>query len=534
MKTYLGIILMTFGLLISSVSLHAQRAPHLRIPQASAIPTIDPGLAEDTTSSGVIAQMFLTLLEYDPKTFEPRPFFATSWKISEDGLTYTFQLRKDVFWTNGAPVTAQDVVAAVRRNISPETASPHALNLYVLKNAKAINQGTLKDVTQLGAKVLDDHTLEFNLEYPAGFFLSLATDKAYAPLPVAAIQKHGSDWTKPANIITNGPYLLDEWEPGNRMVLKKNPKFFDAETVKIEEIHYYIVPSNSTALAMYENNELDLVGMKYTSIPSADLERVKNDSQLSQEYMIEPIPCSYYFGFNTIRPPVDNPLVRRAISASIDRKAIVERITKGGQTPATTSVPVQVFGAARSEPGVGISYDPEQAKKWLAEAGYPDGKGFPEVIYMFNTSEGHAQIAQAIQAMLKRTLNIKVQLRNQEWKVYLRAVGQKDAPHMWRMGGCSTYLDANDTLESYHPTESENRMHWQNAEFEELITQGREVTDPEERKKIYRRAEQIVSREAAILVPIYYYTTQGLVKPWVNYVFRSMGGDPLRTWSWNP
>ncbi|HZD44221.1 MAG TPA: peptide ABC transporter substrate-binding protein, partial [Methanomicrobiales archaeon] len=250
-------------------------------------PTADPGLATDTTSVQVDELLFLGLTDFDEKTMEVIPELATEWSVSDDGLTWTFKMRKDVNWVKydpatkkfekERPVTAQDVEYGVKRTLDPATASDYAYVLYIVKNAQAYNTGEITDATTVGVRALDDTTVQFTLEQPAGYFPGIAGMWIARPVPQEAIDEYGDSWTEPGNIWTNGPYAMDTWEHESKMVLVKNPQWYDAKTVSIETINWTMVVEESTRFAMYENGELDSC-----AVPSADLERVKADPVLSK------------------------------------------------------------------------------------------------------------------------------------------------------------------------------------------------------------------------------------------------------------
>ncbi|GAG71749.1 unnamed protein product [marine sediment metagenome] len=227
---------------------------------------------------------------------------------------------------------------------------------------------------------------------------------------------------------------------------------------------------------------------------------------------------------------MDNPLVRKAFSAAINRQALIDFILKGGQTPATTFTCPGLFGHIPPAEGVGIGYDPEAAKKYLADAGYPGGKGLPEVTLMFNTSEAHAKIAQAIQQMWKDVLGVDVNLTNQEWKVYLETLTE-DAPQIFRLGWGADYADANNFVyEVFHSTDSDNNLKWSNAEFDRTVEQAARETDPAKRYELYKRAEQILCEEEAAMAPIYHYAIQWMVKPGLQRTFSPLGGEHFDEW----
>lgn len=530
-RTVIGFFL---GILLVGSLTWAEGPTYLRLPLQAPVPTLDPGLAQDAVSIEVIEQLFLGLTDYDPQTYEVVPELAKSWSSSKDGTVYTFVLREDVTWSDGTPVTAQDIEYALKRNIAPEMGSPYAYMLYVIVNAEAINKGEL-DPSKLGVKALDAKIIQFQLTTPANFFPALASLWVYRPLRRDVIEEHGPRWTDPDNIITNGSYRLTQWRKGDRLVLQENPTY-TLGPVAIPAIHYYIVPESSTALAMYENDELDVLSNDYVSIPTPDLARIQADPVLSQEFSIQPSLCTYFIAFNNRKPPMNNPLVRKAITAAIDRQAIAERVLRNGWQPAQTFVAPKVFGNVADDSSIGIAFDPEQAKRWLAQAGYPDGEKFPDVIYMYNTAEHHAVIAQAIQASLRRHLGIDIKLANQEWKVFIQTRQSPDAPHMMRHAWCADYMDAHNWLyELFHPTNSRNEIQWDNREFAQVVEKAMVSQDTEERKELYKRAETILNSEETAIAPLFYYADPHLVKSRIKtWAKMPLGGNHLRDWKLLP
>jgi oligopeptide transport system substrate-binding protein len=517
-------------------------------------PTLDPALATDTTSVFCDKQLFLGLTSFHLETGKVIPDLATEWSVSGDGLTWTFKMRDDVKWVNYNPetketkevgtVNAHDVVYGVKRTLDPETASDYAYVLYIIKGAEAANigEGSVNDVA---VKAVDDYTVEFTLENPAGYFPAIAGMWVARPQPQAAIEEFGEKWTDPGNIVTNGPYMLESWEHEASLVMVKNPKYYDADNVQIERIEGAMVQEVSTQMAMYENNELDVTGGTGDGLPLEDMDRVKADPELSKELKIVPRLCTYFYGFVNTKPPMDNHLVRKAFSAAIDRQSIVDNILKGGQIPAKHFACPGIFGAPPPDE-VGIGYDPEQAKVWLAEAGYPDGEGLGEIILMHNVSEAHAKIAQAVAAMWKETLGVDVRIETQEWKVYLQTLKKttpvEEVPHVYRLGWCSDYPDENNWVHEVFNTEvganrarrgcvDSNCSEVQPTKFDELTMQAAQESDPEKRKELYREAERILSEEEAAVAFIYHYTRITMTKPWVTVRYEPpLGGAPIKDW----
>jgi len=503
-------------------------------------PTLDPGLATDTTSTAVDEMLFLGLTDFDDATAEVVPELATKWEMSSDGLTWTFYMRKDVKWvhydpatkkvTDKGPVTAYDIEYGTKRTLDPVTASDYAYVLYIIKNGQKFNTGEITNADEVGVKAVDAYTVKFTLENPAGYFPGIAGMWVCRPVPRDVISQFGDKWTEPGNIWTNGPYMLETWEHSSKLVAVKNPLHFDAKNVQIETINWSMVQEDSTRFAMYENGELDSCG-----VPSADLDRVKADAVMSKELHIGPYPCTYYYGFNNTKPPFDNKLVRQAFSMTIDRQKLIDTVLKGGQLPAKTFACPGIFGSPAEDPTFPvIAFDSAAAKAKLAEAGYPDGKGLPEVTLMYNTSQGHQKIAEFIQQSWKENLGVEVKLVNQEWAVYLKTVNGEDTPQIYRLGWCADYPDENNwVLENFHSTLSLNNPKWHNAAFDKAVEDAQKASDPAKRKELYRQAEQILVHDEAAVAPIYYYTTVNVTKPYVKRLFSALGNEHFDKWTVN-
>jgi oligopeptide transport system substrate-binding protein len=528
-------------------------------------PSLDPSLATDTTSIAVVGNTFVGLTLIDAVTNEPLPYLATDWEVGTDAegfQTWTFHLRQDVAWVNYNPVTnettqvvdadgnprfvnANDVVYGVKRTVDPATASDYSYVLYIIKNAQAVNNGeegyTLDDV---GIVALDDFTVQFTLQNAAGYFPAIASMWVAMPQPQWTIEEWGDKWTEAGLIVTNGPYTLETWIHGGEIVLIKNPLFFNAANVQIERIEGLMIQEESTAFALYENNELDTTG-----VPLPEIDRVKADPVLSAEYYQAPTACTYYYGFTNNKPPFDDVRVRRAFSQAIDRQSLIDNVTKGGQIPATTFAPPGIFGAP--EPGtVGLGFDAAAAQAYLNE--YLTEKGMTiddfnamGITLMHNTSEGHARIAAAIQQMWKDVLGVDVIVENQEWGVYLDTVDNAtplaDMPHIWRLGWCADYPDENNWVhEVFNATAGDNNLRRNcsdevctevtNSTFDELTYQAQAEQDPAVRAQLYAEAERILAAEETAYAPIYHYTTVAVTKPWLVRHYPSVA--PLDFFGW--
>ncbi len=508
----------------------------LRLPIEGVISTIDPGLSRDLISVEVIEQLFLGLTDLDPVTYKAVPELATHWMTSDDRKTYVFHLRSDVTWTDGKPVTAYDIEWAIQRNLRPETNCPSASMLYVLKNAQAVKNGD-KDPSEIGVKAINNFSIVFELEHPASYFPTMAGLWVYRPLPRHIIEEYGDRWTQPEIIQSNGSYMLAAWKKGMEMILKKNPDYYEAENVSIPEIRYYVIPESSVGMAMYENNELDIMGSLYLRLPPMEIPRIQENTVLSREYSKEAQFSTYAYSFNTKRPPVDNPDLRKAISAAIDRELLIKLVTRGSEEMAATFTRPPVFGSVDPKSGIGITFNPVKAKKWLDKAldkaGYSGPGSLPKITLMYNASETHAKIAEAVKASVKHYLDIDIELYEAKWGDYAEAATGPNPPHMFRTGWSSDYPDASNWLnEVFHPKKLFYNIGWENKEFAELMDKAEMEKDMEKRKAYYKRAEQILCEEEAAVVPIYFEPAHCLVKPRIKgWYHMAMGGQHIRDWS---
>lgn len=524
-------------------------------------PTLDPSLATDTTSSAVIKSTFLGLTELDPETMEAMPMLATSWEANEDSTVWTFTLRDDVPWVmyDGSEVvevtddsgevrmvTAADVVYGVTRTCDAATASDYAYILYIITGCEAANtgEGSPDDVS---VEALDDYTVQFTLEYGAGFFPQIISMPVAFAMPQWVIEEAGDGWTEAGTIVNNGPFVLAEWVHNDSMQLVRNPLWFgwdERDNVgNIEVLDFVMIEEASTAFAMYENSELD-----YASVPLEQMDRVfyAEDSEFADQAVQSPDNCTYYYGFVTEKEAVSDPNVRRALSMAVDRTTLSDAILKGGQIPANAFTNPANFGSAAGDTDVapwalgedagGTGYEAalEMAKELMAEAGYPDGEGLSLTIG-HNVSESHAKIAQAIQAMWTAAFpGIQVTIETQEWGVYLDSL-ELDAPlegkpDVFRLGWCMDYPHANNWMhEVFNPDAGANRimLSADDEQIGDLVAEYSETTyaaqtaSPEEQMELYKRAEQLLIDEIAAIVPIYYYTFNGVAKPWLTRVYSS-------------
>ena len=350
---------------------------------------IDPGLMVADTDERIATMLFEGLTTRDPRTLQPRPGVAERWDISADRQSYTFYLRKNALWSDGHPVTAQDFVYSWSRVLEPKTASRYASQLYPIVNAEEFNQGKIKDAGQLGVRALDEYTLQVRLREPVPYFMYLTSFFTLYPVPRWVVEMHGDHWTDPEFIAGNGPFRLVEHRTHDRIVLVRNPLYWNARGVRLDRIIAYPIDDNYTAANLYKSGEVDW--LVSNSIPAEYVPYMKGRYR---DFHSHPFLSSYFYLFNLTRPPLNNPLVRRALSMALDRRAITDELLRGGQIPGAHFVPAG-FPDYHSPPGP--EFNPQEGRRLLAEAGFPDGKGFPPLEIRFNTLESHKKIAESIQ-----------------------------------------------------------------------------------------------------------------------------------------
>lgn len=475
------------------------RQDTLRINLNSEPPTLDWNKLSDTTSALVTDNLMEGLVDYnlnDPE-LSLAPALATEWKPSKDVKTWTFTLRKDVKWNDGVPFTGQQVIDSWERLLNPKTASQYSYFLYGVKNAKAYSEGKIKDFSQVGVKLDKDGNLVVELEQPKSYFPYLLTHHSTYPIRKDVIDQHGDRWTDPANIKTLGAYNLKVWDHDKAMVLERNDNYY-GEKAKIKNILAYMINEQSTALNLFDSGKLDSVH----SLPSREISHLKKRKEFRESGVL----TIYYYGFNTKKAPMDNVKVRQALSHAIDRKQITDMLG-GGQIPLTSWVPPGMFGY---DPEQGIQFDVKKANQLLDEAGYKDRSKFPKIELGFNTNEDHQRIAENVQAQLKKNLGIPVELKNEEWKVYLNSLNSSP-PQMFRFGWQADFPDPDNFMGLMTSYSENNRTKWGNKAYDELVEKAVSITNKEQRKKIYGQAQNILTAVDAPVAPVYAVVTNMLV-----------------------
>ncbi len=476
-------------------------SPVLRLNVGPADPTIDPALAVDGPSIFVANQLFLGLVRADEETGAPIPELATAWTMSSDATVFTFTLRSDLTWTDDNPLTAYDVRYGILRSLDPATAAELAYTLFCIQNAEEYNSGAITDTDQVGVKVLDYTHLRFTLKQPAAFFPSTLTWPVARPMPAWAIAAHPSDWTEPAHIVSNGAYRLTAWTHGASMTLERSPAYYDAANVQIGQVSFAMV-DDATAWGMYLAGELDSA-----LVPPAEWLAARNDPLLSQQIHTSFQSGTFYYGFNTAKPPFDHPLVRKAFAAAVDRQGLLDAVIQYADEQALTFAAPGVWGHVDGPAqGVGIAYDPVQARQWLAAAGYPNGQGLPPITMMFDTRflDRNLAIASYLGQGWMDELSATVTITYTEWANYLDLLAT-DAPQVWQLRWCADYPDAYNFLRgSVDSFGRANYGFWNNPTYEGLLDLAVGTSDLDERAGLYRQAEEILVETDAVMIPVYY------------------------------
>ncbi len=486
-------------------SIAPPRTDVLRFNNGAEPETIDPGLMSGEPDGRIARILFEGLTVADPQTLEPRPGQAYRWQISADGLTYTFHLRPGLLWSDGAPVAAGDFVYAWRRVLSPASASRSAGMLYPLANAEAFHAGTLADSTRVGVRAADDSTLVVTLARPTAYFLFLTGHYTLLPVPRRAIDRWGATWTAPGHIVVNGPFTLVRHRQADRIVCARNPRYWDAANVRLEGVVAYAIDDLNTSTNLYKAGDLDW--NPSGEIPSPYLPYLRGYADYrSGEYQ-----ATYFLCVNTTRRPFDDVRVRRALDLAIDRDAIANDLLKGTRRPWGRIVPSGYPGYV---PPPEVRYDPDSARRELARAGYPGGRGFPRFTLLFNTSEDHRRICEAVQAMWRRELGLPVELENQEFASYMEATTHLRYA-VTRRSWIGDYLDPNTFLEPLRTGDGNNRTGWSDPRYDALLREAAGELDPARRMALLREAEAR-ALDAAVFLPIYLYRTHELVKPYVR------------------
>jgi oligopeptide transport system substrate-binding protein len=465
---------------------------------------LDPAMSTAQATGRVLYALMEGLTAFDTQG-KPQPAVAERWDISPDGRLYTFHLRNNATWSNGDRVTANDFVYSWQRTLLPATASEYSYQLHYIRGARAFNKGEIKDFKEVGVRALDDFTLEVTLENPTPFFLDLCAFATLLPVHRATVEKY-PDWSSNAeHHIGNGAFTLKEWRLFDRVRLLKNPRYWNAGAIKLNSIDVLPAQRANTAFNFYATGVADLMMDK--GLAPTDL---LNELRQRKDFHASPFLGNYFFRFNCTRGPFKDARVRRAFCLVVDKKLITEKISRAGEIPAWSFTP----------PGAGSGYQPPEpptpeekagtaqaaeARRLLAEAGFPDGKGFPIFYYLYRSdSDLDQNIAVELQAMFKQVLGVNMMLQRQEWTVYLKSQSKLEYD-LCRSSWVGDYNDPNTFLDMFVTDGGNNRTGWSRKDYDALIAAAASEIDSAKRFEIFRKAERMLVTDDAPICPLYYY-----------------------------
>lgn len=474
--------------------------------------TLDPHLATGTPEHAILDSLFEGLVTTTPEDPDANgPGVAERWD-TQDFIHWTFHLRRSARWSDGTPLTAGDFLFAFERILTPALGADYAPMLYPLLNAEEFNMGKITDFSQVGVSAPDAHTLRLVLKGPAPYLPSMLKHYSWYPVPRHIIEKHGemtdrvSPWTRPGHLVGNGAFQLKEWRLAHYVAVERNPHYWDAPSVRLNGIHFFSIVSDATEERAFRDGQLHAT----LTLPLAKIPLYRQ--QHSELLRIDPMLAVYFYRCNVTRKPLDDSRVRRALALAVDRAAIVENILRAGQKPAHGLTPPG-SSPDYTTPDV-LRFDPEKARALLAEAGYPEGRGFPKTEILINTSEAHRSIAEAVQEMWKKHLNISIGVRNEDWGVYLESQRKLDYS-ICRAAWVGDYLDPFTFLSMWKTGDGNNNTGWSSPAYDALMDASSREPDPARRMAQLQEAETLLLDELPML-PLYWYVHTWLKRPEVR------------------
>lgn len=491
---------------------------------ASEPQTMDPALSSAVDGAIMLSQIFEGLIKYadDGKgNAILKPGMAESWDISDDKLTYTFHLR-DAKWSDGEPVTAYDFEYSWNRLANPETAADYSYMVDMVAGYDEKNPN-------LQIKAIDDKTFEVKLANLCPYFEEVCAFPALFPVRKDIVEGNPTWTNKPETYISNGPMKLEKWDHNSKITFVPNENYYDQDVIKVKKMNFHLMDDQNAMLAAMKSGKLDLIN----NFPPEEMKGLLADgSVVPYEYV-----GIYYISFNTQKAPFNDPRVRKAFSLAIDRNFIVNEVSGGGEVPATGFVPDGVFdvdgvngddfrtvgGDYYSVKDSDYEKNCEEARKLLAEAGFPDGEGFPVVEYLYNTDDKHKAIAEALQDMWQNELGVKVTLQNQDWAVVLKA--RKDGDFtIARDGWIADYNDAMSFIDMFLTGGGNNNAQYANPAFDTIVKKAKATEDPAERMQLMHDAEDMVIGEDMAASPLYYYVNPVMSNPKMkNWLYTATG-----------
>lgn len=487
--------------------------------------TLDPHQVTEIAGYKVLAALSEPLLLMDYNSFTVYPGVAEKWEVLNEGLRYRFHLRDDARWSNGEQIVAADFVFSFQRILSPKLGNQYATDYFAIEGSQSYFSGETKDFMSVGVKSISDHVLEFTLTKIDPLFLKRLASVNTAPVnskivrSLGALDDPSNPWVHAGNFVGNGPFILTSWQLNKKIEVIKNPYYWDADAIKLDGIEFNLADTESVEERLFRTHKIHLAYGGRVAVDKLEVYR-REQPDLLVSY---PSYATYYYLFNTQKPPFDNVNVRKAFALAIDRQLLIQSITKNSEKPALSLSP----SSESYQPPEMPPYNPQLAQDYLSKAGYPEGAGFPPVKLLYNSAESHRKIAVAIQQMWKGVLNVDVELANLEWKVFLneRHNLQFDIA---RAGQASALGDPADFLGSFVSNHGMNDTGWGNSEFDRLLMQSSTTVNETERLQLLRQGEALLLDDMP-LMPLFYYTNSYLVSPQVKgFQFNLVGLPDFR------
>ncbi|MCL2719759.1 MAG: peptide ABC transporter substrate-binding protein [Treponema sp.] len=495
-------LILVASLLLISCHGGERTAMEMVINNGTDIQSLDPSQVTGVPEHRVYMALFEGLVRYDPQTALAIPGVAESWTFNSEGDVITFTIRNRITWSDGTAITAQQIVDSWLHHLDPATGSYYAYMMgMVVKGADAYNSGTGRR-EDVAIRAVDPRTLEVTLVGPVGYAIDIMAHYAFSPLPMHVINAHGTNWTRVENIVGNGPFVLSENIPGNRITVVPNEKYWDKANVHLTKITFLPIEDQNTSYNAFLNGEIDWG----TDVPLARINEVK----LHRDYHVNPEAGTYYLLINqenNSHRALRDPRVRKALSMAIDRDELIDNVIRGGQLPALSLVPP---GMGTYTPAAGNGFNLDEARRLLAEAGYANGQGLPTFDYLYNTSDAHRIIGEYLQQAWRNNLGVNIELRNMEWGTYLDARNERQF-QIARAGWVADYIDPQNLLDLLITGLGNNDGSYSNAEYDQLLSQAGMMPYGPERNAIMLQAEEIGITQDQAVIPIYFYVSQNMI-----------------------
>lgn len=472
--------------------------------------SLDPHVSRGVEAANILRDMYEGLTREGPAG-EILPGTAESWTRSKDGLRWTFSLRPDARWSNGDPLLAQDFVYGLQRALAPDTASPFASSLAVIRNAAAVSAGKLP-VSSLGVTASGEHRLVIELESPTPYLLGLLAHHSAYPVHAASIEEHGKAFTRPGKHVSNGAYHLVEWQVNDRIVLERNPQYWDRDAVSIDSVAYLPIDDEEAEFMRFRAGELDIT----QGIPVRRYQWLRQN--MPESLRVTPYLSTYFYGFNLQRPPFkDAPGLRRALSLVIDRDILAREVLGAGELPAWSLTPPGIKDYDAPQPPHAawtMQQRIAEARALYAAAGYTDEQPL-QVELRYNTGDNHRRVALAVSSMWRRHLGVETRLVNEEWKVFIQNRRQGVLTQVFRSAWVGDYNDPLTFLQLLQAEHPLNDYGYRSDEYDSLLARASVTGDASARRALLREAEQLMLSDQAVL-PLYYYVSKHLVQPRVK------------------